>query len=323
MEGRTADARLERLLHVLPAACRSEGVALRELADALDTAEDTILEDLEEMTARVFYQPGGWPDDVQILIEADRVRVRHATGFSRPARLTWRETLCLALALRGTVASSHVGDEAARRGLLERAEQHLGRLDDAQTSEVQVAVPDHEPDSAEHRETLLRATRERTPCAILYVKPGEEDAEARVINPYAVVHAQGAWYVVAHCSVREGVRLFRVDRVLEAAPADATFDVPDDFSLDDWISDGRAYRADVDVDVRIRYSSRIARWIRERSALDDEAITEESDGSVVVLHRVADPRWAVEEVLRYGTEAELLEPAELRALVGEVAAGMD
>jgi predicted DNA-binding transcriptional regulator YafY len=185
-----------------------------------------------------------------------------------------------------------------------------------------VALPDHEPDAAEHRETLLRATRERTPCAILYLKPGGADAEARVIHPYALVHAQGTWYVVAHCSVREGVRLFRVDRVLEAAPADATFDVPDDFRLEDWVRDGRAYRADGDADVRIRYSGRIARWIRERAALDDSAVTDEPDGSVIVRHRVADPSWALEEVLRYGTEAEVLEPEELRALVREVAGRM-
>jgi predicted DNA-binding transcriptional regulator YafY len=46
------------------------------------------------------------------------------------------------------------------------------------------------------------------------------------------------------------------------------------------------------------------------------------DGSVVICHRVADPHWVVGHALQYGGEAEILEPADLRALVLEVAEGL-
>src|SRR5690606_41032291 len=65
-----------------------------------------------------------------------------------------------------------------------------------------------------HLETLIQAARDRRPCAILYVKPGAADAEARVIHPFAMVASEGAWYAVGHCCVRDAVRAFRVDRVL-------------------------------------------------------------------------------------------------------------
>ena len=81
----TAD-RLERLLYVLPAASRKQGASLEELADALGTTGKRIMQDLEQVTARAYYHPGGWPDDVSILIEPDRVRVMHAAGFERPIR---------------------------------------------------------------------------------------------------------------------------------------------------------------------------------------------------------------------------------------------
>jgi proteasome accessory factor C len=121
-DGRTAQDRLLRLLHVLPAAARPGGARLVDLAAELDVPESRILQDLEEVTERNFYHPGGWLDDVQILLQADRVEVSRADGFERPTRLTPEETLCLALALRGSAASAHVNARVARERLLDRAE---------------------------------------------------------------------------------------------------------------------------------------------------------------------------------------------------------
>lgn len=333
-DGRTAEARLERLLHVLPAAGREGGASLSELAAALGTSRERILEDLDQLTGRVYYHPGGWPDDVRILLGPDRVQVIHAAGFKRPRRLSARETLCLALALRGTAASSHIADPEGREALLKRAESRLAtsRMPDAtgeggsarpseptRPPKPPFAVADYTPDESEHRETLLRAARERVACGIMYLKPGARDAEGRLIHPYALVHAEGWWYAVAHCCVRDDVRAFRVDRVLEASPSDTTFDVPEGFDASRYVKGGRVYATDQDIEVRVRYSRRIAPWIRERAAVGMISMTEEPDGSIVLSHRVADPHWVVTQVLQYGAEAEVLEPDDLRGMVRDVA----
>jgi predicted DNA-binding transcriptional regulator YafY len=39
---------------------------------------------------------------------------------------------------------------------------------------------------------------------------------------------------------------------------------------------------------------------------------------VIASHRVADPHWAVAHVLQYGTEAEVVGPEEVRAVVRSV-----
>ena len=109
-----------------PPRAERTGRSLAELARSLGTSPQQIVKDLEEVTARAYYHPGGWPDDVSILVEADRVRVFHASGLERPARLSERETLCLALGLRGRGAAARLGDPHARRALLRRAEEHLG-----------------------------------------------------------------------------------------------------------------------------------------------------------------------------------------------------
>ena len=327
----TAGARLHRLLHILPAASRPEGASLTELAHALDVSEGRVLEDLEEVTSRAYNHPGGWPDDVSILVESDRVRVYHAAGMERPARLSPRETLCLALALRGTAAASHLGPDDRRLDLLRRAEAHLctaapeGERHGEEPSSGDappVDAPDRAPDPAGVRETLMAAARDRHPCAIVYAKAAADDMEARVVHPYVLAHADGAWYVLGYCTVKDGMRVFRVDRILEAAETDATFEVPAGFDPADWLDGGRVYRADADIDVRVRYSPRIARWVRERAAAGRAGWEEEEDGSVVVHHHVADPHWVVEHALQYGAEAEILEPEEVRALMREVVEGM-
>lgn len=336
-DGRTADARLQRLLHILPAAMRDGGAGIEELADALDTSRERILEDLGELTSRVYYRPGGWPDDVQLLLESDRVRVVRAAGFERPVRFSREETLCLAMALRGTVASAHVRDADARLALLQRAEAHLGQSAGAGAGTAAatatptadaIRTPERDPDLEGIRETLIVAARERRACALWYVKAGASDGSVRVVHPYAIAYAEGAWYAVSHCTVEKEIRVFRLDRVLAADFADGTFDVPDNFRIDDFVQGGRVYdmrEGQKAGEVRIRYSARIARWVRERSEWESERheeserLEEVGDGSVFVRHDVADPHWAVGHALSYGAEAEVVAPAVIRAMVRDAA----
>jgi predicted DNA-binding transcriptional regulator YafY len=317
-----ADERLQRLLYVLPAAGRKEGASLADLAEALDTTPERISRDLEDVTARAYYHPGGWPDDVNILLTGDRVWVSHATGFERPMRLSPRETLCLALALRSTSAAAHVRDPERRRELLGRAEAHLGAGSWSKEDVTPVQDQDHVPDPTGIRETLLAAARDRHPCAIVYHGSGAEDVGARVIHPYCLVHAGGEWYVVGWCAVKEAMRVFRLDRILEAAETDGTFQVPADFDPREYVTATRVYVAADDVEVRVRYSPKIARWVRESAAAGMVGWEEEADGSLVIRHRVADPHWVVSHALTYGAEAEILEPEELREMVREVVRGM-
>jgi len=329
-DGRTARERLERILHVLPAASRADGAALGDLARTLGASEERILEDLEEVTARAYYHPGGWPDDVQIMIESDRVTVRRADGLDRPVKLSMLETLALALALRGTAASAALADAGAREALLERAESHLVVRWEEEQQEGQRAkqkravdnglrLPDRAPDSEGVRELLIDASRERRACAIHYLKPGAADGSVRLIHPYCVAYAEGHWYTVGHCTVENGVRVFRLDRILAADVSESGFEPPASFLLEDYVKDGRVYRADGDRPLRVRYSPRVARWIRERAEWESAEVDELEDGSVMVEGRAADPWWAVGQALQYGAEAEILEPEEVRALVVQVA----
>lgn len=48
----------------------------------------------------------------------------------------------------------------------------------------------------------------------------------REVDPYGVMHRDGHWYAAGHCHLREGMRLFRLDRVLQAQMLRETFARP-------------------------------------------------------------------------------------------------
>jgi predicted DNA-binding transcriptional regulator YafY len=131
------------------------------------------------------------------------------------------------------------------------------------------------------------------------------------------VHAEGHWYLLAHCEVSGTVRIFRMDRILAATPGEGAFEVPAAFDAASYIQGARVYRGSEATMVRVRYSPRIARWLAERE--DGEW---DPGGGFTVAHPVVDPYWLVRHVLQYGPDAEVLEPAEAREWVREVVAGM-
>lgn len=309
----TAEAQLERILYLLPAAARGEGRPLRELAAELGVTPEQVADDVTTVTARDFYHPAGSMPGLSILLENDRLWVGPRSAFERPVRLTPREALALGLGVR-TLAAEAPPDR--RPGLLELA----ARLE-AELVAPGVAVPPPlvvvaTGDGADDgmRAFLRESAEARRAVAIEYLKPGDAAPERRVIHPYALVAAGGVWYVLAWCTVREDVRVFRLDRILEAREAEGTYEVPADFDPRAYVAEGRVYRADEDVEVAVRYSPRIARWIVEQGPAERL-----DDGGVLVRYRVADPGWLVRHVLQHAPDAEVVEPEWFRAQVREAA----
>lgn len=313
----TADAQLGRILALLPLAAREDGVRTAELAEELGTSESQLLRDLEEVYTRAYYHPAGGGDDPQVLIEHDRVSVWTKGEFRRPVRLLPREALALHLGL--ALLARESGDEAEREALLTLA----ARLETQLASAPSDALLPHlalesgtAPDEQVHA-VVAEAARERRACRIRYLKPGRAEPDDRVVDPYVLVVAEGTWYAIGRCHREDAVRTFRLDRVLYACADGAAFEVPDTFDPAPYTATGRVFRADAEVEAEVRYGPAIARWIAERAAVEPEA-----DGSVVLRHRVADPRWIVRHVLQYGPDARLERPPEFRVLVRDSAARM-
>lgn len=165
-----------------------------------------------------------------------------------------------------------------------------------------------------HLEKLRRATRERRQVTVNYRGRSQPEPLQRDLDPYALIHRWGWWYVIGHCHLREAIRSFRVDRIIELVLLDETFDVPADFDIQAYLA--MEPHTQPQVQVRMRFAPEAALL-----ALDDrsfwEAIEQQPDGSVVVAFAVPSLEPAARTVLSYGPHAVVLEPEELRCLVSE------
>lgn len=342
---RTAQSRLSRILYLLPVCVRDGGARVDELAAALGVDEAMVLDDISELTTRPFYHPAGGGDDLQVRIVDDRVEIWTTGAFQRPPRLSPRETLALGLGLRAVAAESEPERREELLELATRLESTLAAPDvlaeteaDAGVSASRTAyssvmeeprVPESSSDAMPLPLTTVLAdedgdifslvydaAREQSVCRIRYLKAGAAAPEDRRIHPYKLAFAEGAWYILAHAEDRGAVRIFRIDRILEAERLEVGFDKPEDFDPSRYVDEsGRIYSAGDDMEVAVRYAPEIARWVRERTECEPV-----EDGSVIVRHRVADLRWVVRHVLQYGAKAEVLEPDRVRGMVGEIAA---
>jgi proteasome accessory factor C len=320
----TAGEQLQRILHILPAAARPGGALIADLARDLGVTPERVLADLEEATARSYHHAGGTVEPFSIFADGQRVHVHAKHDFNRPVRLSQREGLALSLGLRALAAEAPAEERSDVTGLARRLEAALvapavlPQDGDSTAAAGGVAEDGVEYDRLDYslalgddgfRGVVADAVEQHVQCEVLYLKPGDAAPEQRRIAPYRLVYAGGAWYVAALDVRRDGLRFFRMDRVLRAAlAAEPAPPPPADFA--DWLA-AAPYAATDDVDVAIRYDARVARWVAERVAGAEPA----EDGSVVVRHRVADARWVVRHVLGYGGAAVVVEPDEAVAWV--------
>lgn len=306
----TAAAQLRRILHLIPTLSDDQDHPIDEVARLAGTDRKTVMRDLRSLADR-FDDPGGFVEDVSIMIEPDSVSVR-TNHFRRPMRLTRRELAALELGL-AMLRGERPPDE---RPAIDRARERLGAVvaelpEDPEPAFATIrvgeplAAPGVDP---EHRARLRSAIEATRKARIRYQKAGDRAPASRTVCPHALVYAEGMWYLVAHCE-EMGLRFFRMDRVREVQVLDATFERSDEWSADS-VPSGPMFQAEQAGTVTIRYSPAIARWIAERAgkALDP-------DGSLTLEHPCADSDWAVRHVLQYGPDAEVIAPAEIRGAV--------
>ena len=326
-------AQLQRILYMVPVAAGDNGVELADLASRMAISEQQVVRDITEVLTRAYYHPAGSGSALQVELKAGHVRIWSSGLFKRPLALTAREALALAVGLRmfaeAGAGAGGAGDGSGpeTEGLGRENGQELGALSDRLVNELSSdeseehlranVGPSSDHEGASLYSRLTDAARDLHRCRIAYLSSGSERPRHRIIHPYVLVHGEDGTYVIGHCESSHDVRVFRQDRLVECEVLEDSFEVPETFDADEYIKDGKVYKASTERVARIRYSSAVARWIAERSGG-----TCDPDGSIVMDHPVADPDWLVCHVLQYGGEAEVLEPADLRARVRAAAEGM-
>jgi predicted DNA-binding transcriptional regulator YafY len=138
-------------------------------------------------------------------------------------------------------------------------------------------------------------------------------ATVRIVDPYALVHISGAWYLIGHCHLRRDVRNFRLNRIEHLELLNETFTRPPGFKVDSRERDEQRT-----VVIRALFDDQAARWAQESNFffVVSEEITQ--DGLLMTL-TVRQEEEALSWLLSWGGHVRVLEPETLRKRIADEA----
>ncbi len=159
---------------------------------------------------------------------------------------------------------------------------------------------------------LARATAKRQQLEIAYRKPGRGAPESRIVDPYHLANIDGEWYLFAFDHLRQDVRTFVPARIQTLRPTGKTFQRAAGFSMDERLRGSfGVHSGEGRFEVVVRFSPRVADYIREKRWHPSQAIIERRDGGVELRLKLSSlveiERW----VLGWGGKAKVIRPNEL------------
>ena len=292
-----AGARLLRLLAVLTWLARRGRASVSELSERFGLEADELIADLE--LAACCGVPPYTPDQLmEIIVDDEEVVADLGTDLARPRRLTASEGFALAASARAIVAVPGADPEGALAGALTKLEAALGgrgllRIDIPEPAQLALV-----------RDAASRARQ----LELHYYSASSDHESTRVVDPVSVLAIEGIWYLDGYCHKAQGMRRFRIDRILEArltGEPSAPHREEASVSSDAYVPGPEATLAHVAIDAD-------ALWVLD--AVPTSSAEPMPDGRTKVGIAVASTVWFGRLLLRLGPHARVLDPPELEAV---------
>jgi proteasome accessory factor C len=313
----SAQARLTRILALVPWLVAHEGVTVGACAEHFGVTEEELQQDLWQLV--VCGLPGYGPDqlvDIQFWDDDDAVRrdvvirVLDPQTLDRPLRLTHQEALSLLVALRTLAQLPGIADRGALVSAAAKLEAVTAGADVEREVHVDVAVPE------DIRVAVDAALADRRQLDITYASAARDEVTTRVIQPLRLQAVDGIAYLEALCLSAGAVRTFRLDRMLTAtvgAPIDET--LLDGGSIAPSGVTGGPPGAVPTATLRLQPA---ARWVVDvhRGTLVEE---DAQSGVATVRLPLHSLDWGVRLVLSLMGSAAALDPPELAEAVAAAA----
>lgn len=288
------------------------GIGLSELASNLGRSERTIYRWLSELS-----------DDIGVPVHFNGGGYYLADEPDSRVPFTPEELLALRTALKSQV----FGDGSPLRGSAESAwlkvrdaspyeRMRLAR-ELSESYSVQVTAPKGFVEPGVPR-VIENAIVNHHRLRIVYRSQKSNQVKQYTIDPYALVFRRHSWYLLANSAQHGKVVQFKLVRMREVAETGVEFEPPADFSIEDYFRHSwEAWAGGNPVDVRVRFSPRVAVMVAESRRHPSQRIHPQIDGGAVFEATVAGIEEIAIWILGFGKDAEALEPAELRNYIAD------
>lgn len=158
--------------------------------------------------------------------------------------------------------------------------------------------------------------RQRSVKMTYYVASRDEET-VREADPLGLVYYSDHWNLIAYDHLRGDVRNFRLDQIRKLRTRFDTFETPDGFDLKKHLHERG--QSGENVRMVVRFRERAWRWARTQLPADIDQELDVGDGWTEVTFEFENLEYVAKWLLRYGTDAVVLSPNELRDTIRDQA----
>ncbi len=159
---------------------------------------------------------------------------------------------------------------------------------------------------------VSEAIVQRKIIEIDYFTMSRKEKTRRKVAPYKIWFFDGSFYLVGNCGLREDIRIFALDRIKSLSSTDESYEMPQDFKVEDFMQTSFGVFHGEPQNVRIRFEAEAAGYISEKVWHKTQKIKPQKDGSLIFEARVAGTDEIKFWLMTWGSKAEVLSPKGLR-----------
>jgi len=159
----------------------------------------------------------------------------------------------------------------------------------------------------------------RKSIEIVYYTMSRKKETRHRVDPYRIWFFNGTFYLIGLCHTRNEVRIFALDRIKMLHQTKETFEVPEDFSLEDFTGPSFGVYQGEPVHIKVWFHPDVAGYIKEKIWHESQQFHPQDDGSIIFEADVAGADEIRFSIMTWGSKAEVLAPASLREDIREEA----
>jgi CRISPR-associated endonuclease/helicase Cas3 len=295
-----------------------QGLTKAELARRLGVHRSTISRNLLDISAPVSEENGRLIIDRECYLVNLRLNLHEALAIHLAGRL---------MTTRLDRQNPHAAAAFRKLGIaLEKLACQISRFvrSSANTFDNETKLQD--PRYLQVLEKLTVAWAKGQKVMLWYRKTENGEIKQYTFCPYFIeAGAVGqAIYSIGRIEPANELRTFKIERVERIEPTSESFTPPDDFDPEKMFSLawGIWYTEQEPVEVILRFSPRVAARVKETRWHPTEQVVPAEDGGLIWRAFIAEPREMMPWVRSWGSDAEVLEPENVREEIAEEARKM-
>ncbi len=162
-------------------------------------------------------------------------------------------------------------------------------------------------------DTVTQATVNSERLEILYYTRTRNERSTREVSPLRIIHYKENWYLFAWCHKSDGIRMFAMDAIEDAKNLKKPAKTVANKQVDEVIGKGFGIYLGGNISwATLRFNAKQAPWISSEVWHPEQHGQYLNDGRYELKVPYSNPNELILEILKYGENVEVIEPASLR-----------